>query len=119
MTANEFLQKYRKIDEYGYNLTRPRVKCADGYTVSMQAGKGLYSSPRHDADYYEYVELGFPNKVDELIVPYAENPKRPTKTVYCVDIEIADYLFAEHGGIVGADFDNIHDERMNVWKGVD
>lgn len=115
MTANDFLQKYRKIDEYGYNVTRPRVRCADGYTVSMQAGKGLYSSPRYDANYYTYVELGFPNMKDELISEYAEDPEKDPKTVYSVPIEIADELFARHGGIVGADMSNIY--ARNEWGG--
>ena len=72
MTINEFLQKYRLV-RHGMNVTRPRVKCADGYTVSVQAGWGIYSTPREDADAYAAVELGYPSAVDEELRPYAEN----------------------------------------------
>lgn len=35
MKVNEFLQKYRRT-EHGMNVTRPRVRCADGFTVSIK-----------------------------------------------------------------------------------
>lgn len=105
MTINEFLQKYRRV-EYGVNVTRPRVKCADGYTVSVQAGWGMYSTPREDADGYKAVELGFPSALDPEIAAYAEVPDT-TDTVFAfVPVELVDKLLEKHGGIVGADFSN-------------
>lgn len=44
MTINEFLRKFRRV-EHGMNVTRPRVFCTDGFTVSVQAGCGIYSTP--------------------------------------------------------------------------
>ena len=47
MTINEFLQKYRK-QRNGMQIVRPRVRCADGYTVSVQAGDRWNSEPQLD-----------------------------------------------------------------------
>jgi hypothetical protein len=81
---------------------RPRVICADGYSVSVQVGDGLYSTPRkYGADYYSEVELGFPSAEDELINDYAEGGTDYTETVYpYVPVEIVDKLFEKHGGII-------------------
>lgn len=108
MTANEFIKKTRKTSEYIFDKTvifeaiRPRVICADGYSVSMQVGDGLYSEPReYGADYYSEVELGYPSAEDELINDYAEDYGDYTDTVYpYVPVEIVDKLFEKHGGIV-------------------
>ena len=118
MTVNEFIKKTRKVhsftgafgDEYNIEETRPRVICKDGYNVSVQVGDGIYSSPRvYGADYYDEVELGYPNKEDELINDYAESSRDDdgndiyyyTNTVYpYVPVEIVDKLFEKHGGIV-------------------
>ena len=100
MTTNEFLQKYRRV-RFGMNVTRPRVKCADGYTVSIQAGYGIYSIPREDADAYEAVELGFPSKVDRKLRPYA------SCGVYgYVPVELVDEILQKHGGISEIDYSN-------------
>ncbi len=108
MTANEFIKKTRETHRYVFDgevileAIRPRVICADGYSVSMQVGDGLYSTPRkYGADYYTTVELGYPNMEDELINIYAEDNYDYTETVYpYVPVEIVDKLFEKHGGIV-------------------
>ena len=39
------------------------VQCADGFTVSIQAGSTYYCEPRSNAvNVYESVEVGFPNR---------------------------------------------------------
>lgn len=111
MTTNEFLQKYRAVNRYGDNATRPRVKCADGYTVSIQAGRGIYSKPRGDSANYTHVELGFPSTADRELMGFAEDPEHLTDTVYgYVPVTIVDYVLSQHGGIVGADLSNIGGE---------
>lgn len=105
-TVNGFLQKYRRV-EFGMNVTRPRIKCADGYSVSAQAGYGIYSVPRTDADFYNAVELGYPSAEDKEFIPYAEDQGSPLDTVYAyVPTEIVDEVLKKHGGIIGADFGN-------------
>lgn len=106
MKINEFLQAYRRV-EHGMNVTRPRVACNDGYTVSVQAGWGIYSNPREDADHYFAVELGYPSDKDDELIPYAENEEAPLDTVYSfVPVDLVDAVLEKHGGIVGADFTN-------------
>ena len=79
----------------------PKVVCKDGFTVSMQVGEGLYSTPRTaNAKHYEAVELGYPSAGDSLISPYAEDGDRETDTVYpYVPIDVVNELFESHGGI--------------------
>lgn len=116
MTINEFLQKYRKTDDFGYNLTRPRVKCADGFTVSVQAGVGIYSDPRSDASHYNSVELGYPDGYEEEWHMYAEDPeeKYAKETVYgFVPVEVVDSVLEKHGGIAEADFSNV--KNLSYW----
>lgn len=100
MTVNEFLQRYRRV-KWDMNVTRPRVCCADGYSVSVQAGWGIYSNPRTDADAYEAVELGFPSELDEELEEYRDG------SIYAfVPVDLVDRVLQNHGGIVKADFSN-------------
>lgn len=105
MTTNEFLELTTCVITFGKvmhnQLTRPRVKCADGYSISIQASSYCYSHPRLDgADWYDQVELGFPSKADELINSYAEDDDY-THTVYgYVPVAVVDKLLEKHGGIV-------------------
>ena len=116
MTINEYLRKYRKVNEFGMSRTRPRVKCADGYSVSVQAGYGLYSHPRVDADTYTHVELGFPSTEDYLLGGYAQDENRPLKTVYpFVPVDVVDALLARHGGIVESCMSNVSE---GAWEGL-
>lgn len=113
MTINEFLQKYRRV-EHGMNVTRPRVLCADGFTVSIQAGCGIYSTPNCDADAYTHVELGYPSRKEKALLEYAENRRWPTDTIYGnVPVELVDKVLDAHGGITGADFSN---DGLGKWR---
>ena len=78
MTITEFLQK---TNYCGYGC-RPRVHCADGFSVSVQASQYHYCRPRIDnAEKYNTVELGYPSASDDLITDYAEDDTY-TNTVY-------------------------------------
>ena len=81
------------------------VTCADGFTVSIQAGKHHYSEPRSNAvRAYESVELGFPNRPCVFIKDYAEDPANPTGTVYgYVPAHVVRKMIAGHGGIVSGE----------------
>ena len=113
MTINEFLRKFRRV-EHGMNVTRPSVLCADGFTVSAQAGWGIYSTPHGNADAYTHVELCYPSRKEEALLEYAENRKLPTDTVYAyVPVELVDKVLEAHGGITGADFSN---DQAGKWR---
>lgn len=47
------------------------IICKDGFSMSVQAGWALYSSPRLDnAEAYSEVEVGYPNRHEPLFDPY-------------------------------------------------
>ena len=84
---------------------RAHAKCADGFTVSIQASCWHYSEPRQTfSDKFESLELGYPSKKDKLILRYADSPKHPKNTVYTyVPWDVVEKLVKKHGGIVGVD----------------
>ncbi len=78
------------------------IECRSGFTVSIQASDTSYSIPRSNtAEKYSSVELGFPNREEQLIMDWAEDPSVPTNTVYgYVPVEVVNLMIAKHGGIV-------------------
>ena len=78
------------------------VECADGFTMSVQAHEGAYCSPRMDnAEKYTAVEVGFPSREEPLLLDFAEDSDRPTKTVYgWVPAKVIVNVIAKHGGMV-------------------
>ena len=96
---NEYLRRTWNGDRL---CIRQAIECADGFTISVQAGEFQYCSPRiSGADQYENVELGFPIMEEPLIADYAEDPDDLTHTVYrYVPIEVVNRLIEKHGGIV-------------------
>jgi hypothetical protein len=57
----------------------PRIECADGFSVSVQASKTHYSTPRSDDGPYTHVECGFAR------YPEGASPVAPAVEVTCVD----------------------------------
>lgn len=107
MTVTEFLKVTGPDPNIQYpecmQWMRPRAVCADGWSVSIQANNFAYCTPRRwDCDRYTDVELGFPLRMDPLIVEWAEDPGSPTETTYpFVPIYLVEKMVAAHGGIVG------------------
>ena len=61
-TVNDFLVKTYKPVYNTMSEIRPRIVCADGFTLSVQASNGHYCSPRVDySEHYETVEVGYPS----------------------------------------------------------
>ena len=80
------------------------VKCADGFTMSVQASKGSYCSPRDDSGPYDSVEVGFPSSYDFYLHEYAEDPDKPTQTVYgWVPADTVMMCIDAHGGMVSGE----------------
>ena len=80
------------------------VKCADGFSMSVQAGKGSYCSPRNDSGPYDSVEVGFPSSYDYYLHEYAEDPGKPTDTVYgWVPADTVMMCIEAHGGMVSGE----------------
>jgi len=80
------------------------VVCADGFSMSVQASTSAYSKPREDNGPYTEVEVGYPSEEEPLLSSYAEEPERPTDTVYpYVPVDRVTLVLAKHGGVVEGD----------------
>ena len=109
MTFDEFCKKVestgqRVKNKWGTLPLTPGVKCADGFTVSIQASNTHYCTPRFDLSFDSYAayELGYPSENDDLIAAYADFPEKAPDTVYgYVPSGIVAALIDKHGGIVG------------------
>ena len=99
-----------------YVSIRPRIICADGFSLSVQASEGHYCSPRTtygNLDFvngwvpYNAVEIGFPSAHEDTLQPYIDgdtdpdgNPVLQTNTVFAyVPYVIVSDIVDAHGGI--------------------
>jgi hypothetical protein len=76
---------------------RPEIRCIDGFTMSVQASKGHYCSPRLDLPYgFTSVEVGYPSEAEELLLPFADGDSG----VYgWVPVEVVEQVIEKHGGL--------------------
>ena len=99
--VNEFIRKMKASGRVINDTVIMGMKCRDGFTMSVQASRYHYCSPRDDVGPYSEVEVGYPSSREELLMPYAEEPDKPTDTVYSyVPIEVVAKVVEKHGGIV-------------------
>ena len=92
MKINQYIQQYRSTA----SLRTPHVKCRDGFTMSVQAGKDdIYSIPRGMADHYENVEVGRVSAHVPEFTKYEEGSVFPF-----VPCSVVDKVIDNHGGIV-------------------
>ena len=120
MKINEFIKDNLKVkypaDEYSSLKLKdmmttsrlPHIVCEDGFSMSVQVGYSLYSTPKKVAKRYSAVEIGFPSEPEELIkewaefTPFGEEDEVPdyTDTVYpYVPVKVVDKVLKKHGGI--------------------
>ena len=115
MKINEFIKKNLKVKvlnddplmKHIMTSSRlPKIICSDGFTMSVQVGYSLYSTPKKVAKRYSAVEIGFPSEPEELIKEYAEfapfdeDTTDYTDTVYpYVPVKIVDKVLKKHDGI--------------------
>lgn len=98
----EFLKRTTKMDCGIMQKVRPRIVCKDGFSMSVQAGRGLYCTPRTNLPdgKYQTCEIGYPSDKEPLILEYSEINDY-TNTVYgYVPIDVIDQVIEKHGGIV-------------------
>jgi len=97
--VNEYMKNNRASDWFGVK----RLRCNDGFSMSVQAHDGAYCDPRvgpSETDHYYEVEIGFPSEKEDLIMYYAEDIDNPTDTVYgYVPVEVVAEVIEKHGGI--------------------
>ena len=116
MKINEFIKNNLKVTTFSddplmkhiaTSSRLPHIVCEDGFTMSVQVGYSLYSTPKKVAKRYSAVEIGYPSEPEELIKEYAEftpfdEDEKPdyTDTVYpYVPVKIVDKVLKKHGGI--------------------
>jgi len=101
-----------RIDGTKIQKTRKRIKCVDGFSISVQASEYNYCSPKENGHsvIYTQVELGFPNREDDLIKEYVEDLSRGdedidyTGSVYpYVPSHIVALMIASHGGMISGE----------------
>lgn len=85
----------------------PRIVCADGFSMSVQAHETSYCTPRQAGVPHTHLEGGFPSSapLDPELLASAENSFEedgdPCETVYpYVAREVFEREFEAHGGIV-------------------
>ena len=102
-------EEYSSLKEVLTTSRLPHIVCADGFSMLVQVGYSLYSTPKKVAKRYSAVEIGFPSEHEPLIEEYAEfipfgdeEDEEPdyTDTVYpYVPVEVVDKVLKKHGGI--------------------
>jgi hypothetical protein len=87
------------IEGEWYKARAPKIYCRDGFSVSVQGHPHAYARMRGDG--WKTVELGFPNRWEELLDEFREYPNgKPTESVYPqVPVELVDQVLKRHGGI--------------------
>lgn len=117
----DHFRKLLKLDEPNISF-RPRVICEDGFSISIQAGQGLYCHPRNYDGNYTKVELGFPSDYEEDILQYAESFGEfddPRETVYpYVPVEVIFKALQKHGEIklINDNFSVLPEHLRELYK---
>jgi len=101
--VNKFLLEHHvvRIDQWGTTVDlRPIIACKDGLVLSIQASSMHYCTPRDNYGPYSTVEIGFPSRRVDALMPYAEDPEQPTNTVYGnVPVGVIEKVIDEAGGV--------------------
>lgn len=93
------VKSLRVIEDYECARS-PRIICADGFSLSVQANHGAYRLPRTNIARWTHVEVGFPSAKPEEFFQYAEDDEDFTGTVYgYVPIELVEECIKNHGGM--------------------
>lgn len=97
MTIQEWLTE-TYYPSYSGVIRSKKVRCKDGFEISVQASIWHYCIPRatlKDGNKYKKLELGYANIREELLEEYRED------TVYpYVPVEVVNKVMEKHGGIV-------------------
>lgn len=98
----EFMEAGKVVNRFGY-CHCGALLLNDNTELSIQAGRGLYSSPRETMTHYgEYThfEIGFLSRTIPEIMEYAEDSENPTTTVYgYVPKEVIEEFINKAGGV--------------------
>jgi len=114
MKINEFIKNNLKVTNLAENndplmkhmMTSsrlPHIVCTDGFSMSVQVGYSLYSTPKKVAKRYSEVEIGYPSERESLLEEYVESfyvTPDFTDSIYpYVPVKVVDKVLKKHGGI--------------------
>lgn len=92
----------KQVTAFGeFPVIRDRVKCADGFAVSVQASEYHYIDAydlRDNLGGYNKFELGYPSEPEPLIAKYAETPDTHETGYGFVPFDIVRQVIEKHGG---------------------
>ena len=77
-----------------------RIICNDGESLSIQAHKEAYCTPRANKGPYTHLEVGYPSvKPPDSMMEFCEDSDKPTDTVYAyVPVTVIQEFIDLHGG---------------------
>lgn len=96
MTIQEWLTKTH-YPSYSGVIRSEKVRCKDGFEISVQASIWHYCIPRatlRNGNKYKKLELGYANMREELLEEYKEGAVYPY-----VPVEVVNKVLEKHGGI--------------------
>jgi len=97
------------VNEYTWFYHYPVLVCNDGFSISIQGGKGLYSTPDLKSEIYSTLEIGFPSE-DDIIMNDSEDVRG------YVTIEEIESMIERHGGIdANKSFNNFESNRYSKY----
>lgn len=104
---NEWLRQTRKDvvfpghPEYDgqYIEVRKRIVCADGVSLSVQAGEMLYCEPRSNYGPYTSVEVGYPDVLPDGWQEWAEDDGIAATVFARVPVAVVEEFINQHGGM--------------------
>lgn len=99
--VNKAVQDRTVMRFASFNRAR-RIICKDGFSMSVQAGDGIYSQPRKDNCFpYNQFEVGFPSSKPYNFHEYAEPDDDYKDTVYpYVPADLIGKEIRYHGGLM-------------------
>lgn len=106
-TTNEWLKAAPRLSPQHLSARR-RAVCKSGLSLSIQASRWHYCSPKQDnASSYTMVEAGFPEKNGKPVRLRSLGPaeSRGSPVWGYVPVETLDRLLRRNGGIVGASYE--------------
>ncbi len=99
----------------------PRIKCADGISLSVQANKYAYCSPRIDEvskwNHYTLVEVGFITDADDKPLTPPDDWSQysdgsfPSDVYGYIPTEMVEAFIAAHGGEISLENVKAHPRR--------
>ena len=81
-----------------------RIKCCDGFEMSVQASSTHACQPRNDTGPYTALEVGWPNQLEPMLMEYADPLSQViacgAPTVYAmVPARTIQQVILTHGGL--------------------